>query len=487
MKKTKVPNPWINVILIALLMAGCSPFKPQIRRSPEGMLPTTFSLYAAQAERPDRWWEEFNDRELNHLIESALSGSLTLKEAWARLIQARALAVQAGSALYPDLTANAGGFYGRQKTDTGVQLGRTTLRIKDHTLGLSTNYELDLWGRIRSEREAAELAATATREDLNAASMTLAAEVAERWTNIISQRMQKRLLQEQLKSNSTYLELVELRFRKSMVSALDVYQQRQVVEKIKAEIPLVEAREHLLLHELALLLGELPKTPLAINRETLPLLSRIPATGLPADLLAKRPDVRASGLRLKSADWQVAAARAARLPAISLTATAIYGTDQLDLLFDNWILKLAGSLIAPIFDGMRRKAEVTRTRAVADENLAHYRKTVLTAIKEVEDALINEVKQQEHIEALELQMDAAQKALDQALLRYRKGVDNYLPVLTQLLTVQNLERDLIQRHTDLVIYRVSLYRALGGTWMDRLSPDTGSLPSETRGDMDHEG
>lgn len=473
--------------MIVLLAWSCSPFRPQIRKSSEGTLPTTFSLYTPQTERPDRWWEEFNDRELNALVDSALSGSLTLKEAWARLNQARALAVKAGSALYPDLTANTGGFYGRQKTDTGSLQGGTTRRIKEHSLGLLTSYELDLWGRISSEREAAELEATATREDLNAAVMTLTAEITKRWANIISQRMQKRLLQKQLKNNKTYLELVELRFRKSMVSALDVYQQRQLVEKVKAEIPLIEAREQLFLHELALLSGKLPKTSLEINRDTLPLLSGIPATGLPADLLAKRPDIRASGLRLKSADWQVAAARAARLPAISLAATASYGTDQLDLLFNNWILKLAGSLTAPIFDGNRRKAEVDRTRAVADENLARYRETVLTAVKEVEDALISETKQKEHIEVLELQMDAAQRALDQALLRYRKGVDNYLPVLTQLLTVQTLERDLIQRQTELVFYRVSLYRSLGGTWTDALTPGAGSEPAEKRGYTDNEG
>jgi multidrug efflux system outer membrane protein len=130
---------------------------------------------------------------------------------------------------------------------------------------------------------------------------------------------------------------------------------------------------------------------------------------------------------------------------------------------------------------------VDRTRAVADQNLALYRETVLTAVKEVEDALISETKQREHIEALELQMDAAQRALDQAVLRYRKGVDNYLPVLTQLLTVQGLERDLIQRQTELVIYRVSLYRALGGTWTEALTPGAGSEPAETRGDANHEG
>jgi NodT family efflux transporter outer membrane factor (OMF) lipoprotein len=300
--------------------------------------------------------------------------------------------------------------------------------------------------------------------------MTLAAEVANRWVSIISQRMQKRLLEHQLKTNLTLLELVELRFRMSMVSALDVYQQKQLVEDIRAEIPLVEAEEQVLMHELALLLGKPPGASLKISREDLPEPAEIPATGLPADLLSSRPDLRRAGMRLKAADWQVAAARANRLPAISLTATAQYGKGDVDALFDNWLLSLAGNLTAPIFDGGRRSAEVDRRQAIADENLSAYRQAVLTAIKEVEDALVNEVKQREHIRALEDVLGTARKALEQAGIRYRNGVTDYLPVLTQLLSVQGLERNLIRQRANLLNARISLYRSLGGTWMDSLSP-----------------
>ena len=317
------------------------------------------------------------------------------------------------------------------------------------------------------------LEASATREDLNAAAITVAAEVTERWINIISQRMQKRLLDKQLETNQTYLELVELRYRKAMVSALDVYQQRQIVESVKAQIPLVESQEQLLLHELAILLGKPPRTSIQISRKDLSVPEEVPATGLPADLLANRPDVRAAGLRLQAADWQVAAAHADRLPAISLTAQATYGPAELDLLFDNWVLNLASNLTAPIFDGKRRAAEVDRTRAVVDENLAAYRETVFTAIKEVEDALISESKQREHIKALELQIDAARKALEEARERYLKGIENYLPVLTQLITVQNLDRDLIEQKAELLVDRLNLYRALGGTWTKDLHLDAG--------------
>ena len=453
--------------IILLLVASCAPFKPQERQSPEGELPRTFSLYTAESEPELRWWEEFNDIDLNVLVKEALSDNLTLKEIWSRLVQARALAIQAGAALYPDLTGTAGADYARQRSGNG---SAKTTSTEDYSLGVVSSYELDLWGRIRAERESALLEVTAAREDLNTAAMTLAAEVANRWVNIISQRMQKRLLERQLQTNLTLLELIELRFRMSMVSALDVYQQKQVVENIKAEIPLVEAEEQLLLHELALLLGKPTGTSLKISREEFPEPTEIPATGLPADLLSSRPDLRRAGMRLQAADWQVAAARANRLPAIRLTATAQYGKGDMDVLFDNWLLSLAGNLTAPIFDGGRRAAEVDRRQALADENLSAYRQAVLTAIKEVEDALVSEVKQREHIKALENVLVTARKALEEAGIRYRNGLTDYLPVLTQLLAVQNLERNLIRQQAILLNARVSLYRSLGGTWTDSLTP-----------------
>ncbi len=452
---------------ILMIVVSCMPFKPKARVSPAGEVPKTFSLYTAKSEPINQWWEEFNDAELDMLIDTALSGNFTLKEAWSRLNQARALAVQAGAALYPDLTGTAGASYERERTQNGSV---NTESNDNYSLGIVSSYELDLWGRIRSGRESALLETSAVREDLNAAAMTLAAEVANRWINILSQKMQKQLLKRQLKTNLLYLELTELRFRNAMVSALDVYQQKQIVESVRAEIPLVEAQEQLLRHELAVLLGKPPRTFLSITREDLPIPTELPDTGLPADLLSARPDLRAAGMRLKAADWQVASARANRLPAISLTAQARYGESDMDVLFDNWLLSLAGNLTAPIFDGNRRAAEVDRTMAVADENLAAYRQTVLTAIKEVEDALISESKRREHIKGLEKEADTAQKALVEAGNRYRNGLTDYLPVLTQLLTFQGLERDLIQQKTNLLITRVNLYRALGGTWTESLTP-----------------
>ena len=340
--------------------------------------------------------------------------------------------------------------------------------VNNYTLGIASSYEIDLWGKIRSYRTAAELDAVAARENLNSAAMTIVAEVTIHWLDIISQKMQKKLLEKQLQTNKIFLELMELRYRKSLASALDVFQQRQILYKIKAAIPLIDAKKNILLHELALLLGKSPYYFNDIKSVSLPLTGDLPNTGVPADLLANRPDVRSAGLRLKASDWQISAARADRLPAIKLTARASYGAEDINSLFDNWIQNLAAGLTGPIFDGRRRAAEVDRMRAVAEERLAEYKYTVLNAVKEVENALVQEKMQKKHINALELELDTAGKATVEARERYKKGIITYLPVLTAILAVQRLEQRLIIQRTKLVVYRVNLYRALGGDWTDKL-------------------
>jgi multidrug efflux system outer membrane protein len=449
------------LLLGVWILFSCSPFKPAVMPDAAGEIPDAYALYEGEADYASPWWESMGSAELNRLISAALSDNFTLKEAWFRLQQARSLAVQAGAERYPDLSASGAIELDRRRTENtfGSSIGE-----ENYALGLVSNYELDLWGRIRSQQRAALLTVDATQADLQTASITLAAEVADRWVRILAQQRQKQLLEKQLANNLIFLELIELRFRKAMVSALDVYQQKQVVENVRAQIPLVEAETQLLIHELAVLLGRPPRADLGLKQMNMPAVGQLPALGLPADLLANRPDVRAAGMRLKAAEWQVAAARANRLPAIRLTAGAQYGRSELDLLFNTWLLSLAANLTAPIFDGGRRAAEVDRTQALADENLWTYRQAVLTAIKEVEDALESETSQLEHIQRLIAVKDAAQKGLQEAIGRYRSGLSDYLPVLTQLLVVQDLERDLISQQALLILYRIGLYRALGGDW-----------------------
>ena len=458
--------PFIILVITSILgLASCRLFNPEPIPCVRETLPDKFSEFITNAAPEQKWWETFNDSELNTIVEKALSNNLNLKQIRARLMQAKAKAVQAGADRYPDLTGTAGGTHFRQRTKNGSALTSTS---EDYSLGVSSNYELDLWGRVRAEQKAAILSAEAGKQDLNAAAITLAAEVTNRWLQIIAQRTQKHLLNEQLRTNQTFLELIELRFRHAMVSALDVYQQQQVIDQVRAQIPLVEAQESRLMNELSVLLGNAPRSPLVISRPDLPKPAPMPSTGIPADLLENRPDIKAAQLRLQSAGWNVSAARADRLPSLTLSARAIFENEHLDLLLDNWLLSLAANLTAPVFDGNRRAAEVDRTMAMKDENLAAYRQTILTAIREVEDALVTEARQQDHILKLKQVIRTARKALDQATLRYRNGLNDYLPVLRQLLSVQDLERNLITQHATLLTNRISLYRSLGGTWTENL-------------------
>ena len=453
-----------NLILAACL-AACSPFRPDARVEPVAPLPEGYSLYSDQPEDPGKWWEGFGNAELNGLVETALAANLDLAQAWARLRQAGAVAVQSSAGKYP--TLDASGDYRHTRSYTRDARDRTATS-ETHSVGLEAGYELDLWGRIEAEAQKGALDYRASREDLNASAMTVAGEVVSRWMEIQSQRRKERIITEQIKTNQTYLELIELRFRNSISTALDVYQQRQNLAKVKALLPPVKSRETLLLNELALLMGR-PAGSVTVADAEVPEPAALPGLGLPADLLASRPDVRSAGLALSSADWAVAAARADRLPSLTLGGTGEYTGAQLGTLFDNWILTLAGAVAGPIFDGGYRRAEVDKARATADERLAAYKETVYTAFKEVEDALAEEKWQKEYLTALSAQLEASRVSLREAVSRYAQGLDDYLPVLSALMSVQDLEVTMATERTDLMLYRVALYRALGGTWTDTLT------------------
>jgi outer membrane protein, multidrug efflux system len=452
---------------IIFCSSACRPFHPDPVPSLTGIIPENFSAFTSDAQPGLKWWESFNDPELNGIIEAAFTDNLNLQTLWARVEQARALSTIAGADLFPDLFVTAGTLHSRRQTDNGSLTSNTT---RDYSLGISSGYDLDIWGKNLAEKQAAIHIFKAGEEDFGAASITLAAEITDRWVPVISQGMQLQLLNDQLHNNETILELIKLRFRQSMVSVLDVYQQKQVIDNIRAQIPLVEARKRQLSNELAVLSGKAPNGSVKILRTDFPDLAPMPPSGIPADLLENRPDIRAAQLRLKSAGWNLAAARADRLPNISFSARGAFSSRHLDLLLDNWVLSLASNITAPIFDGNRRLSEVELSRAFENENLAIYRQTVLLAIREVEDALVTESTQMEHIERLKQVIHTARKALEQASIRYRHGLNDYLPVLTQILTVQDLERNLIDQQTILLANRVDLFRALGATWTSGLMP-----------------
>jgi NodT family efflux transporter outer membrane factor (OMF) lipoprotein len=452
-----------GTVLLSVLLCSCALFAPEPRQDLNRDIPNAFSLYSADVpDSTNQWWNNFHSSELNTLIHEALTNSPSIQQAWARLAQAEAFAIKVGASRYPSLGYDGGTSARKNSRDYETE--------KSYSLGLNASYELDLWGRIKSEAEAAALDRDASREQLNTVAISLSSQVALNWIGILSQRLQTEVIHRQLEANQTSLELIELRFRKSLSSALDVYQQRQTVAGTESRLPLAELREDLIFNGLAALLGYADFQSLEITQTDLPVLEKLPALGIPADVLANRPDVRQAGLRLQAADWNVSAARADRLPTFRLTASGEYASTEFSDLFDDWFASLVGSVTGPVFDGGSRKAEVARARAVADERLAAYRETVINAIKEVEDALISEQKQRDYITALDRRLAAARRSYEESINRYRNGLIEYTTVLIQLNPLQALELDRVEAQYNLLRYRIDLYRALGGSWPNDLTP-----------------
>jgi len=451
---------FLLLLPVILTAGGCMDLRPEAVDPVPANLSSHFSLYTAADDAGLPWWSSFNTPELDRLITSGLTDNLSLQEAWARLSQVRARAAQAGAGLYPDLSIN--GTAAHLRSDTSD----TSLQTRDNfSLGLETGYEIDLWGRVRAKARGADLDLHAGREDVNVLIMSVSGLIAETWVELLSQRQQQLQLEQQLELNKKLLNLIEMRFTMSRASALDVYQQGQTVTALQGGLINSRARRQLQLNHLALLTGRSSASGMKLVQVTFPEISPLPPTGIPADLLAGRPDIRAAGLRLQSANWQVAAARAERLPKISLGGSISYTSTALDLLLDNWILRLAASVTGPIFDGGYRRAEVEHSRAVLDERLAAYRNTVLTAIREVEDALAREQQYRDFLINIDKQLRLTEMAYREATWRYLNGLNDFLPVLREQINLITFQLDRIKTGADLLKARIGLYKALGGSWM----------------------
>jgi len=445
-------------------------------------IPEGFSSSGSPKAYEERWWVTFEDPALDALVDQALADNLDIAQAWARLEQATALARQAAAGHWPEIEITTGYSKSQSNFSGGDRLGTFSITSERIPLTIGAAYEVDVWKRIASLKRGAVLDMEATREDLASIAMTLAAQVAEAWFSLLEQEAQAKLLDKQQSTGRTFLELTQLRFSQGLASALDVYQQRQQLAATRAEVPLVEAGREVFRHQLAVLVGDPPRALVAPERDALPGLPPLPPTGLPSELLTRRPDVRSAHLRLAAADYRVAAAVADRLPALRIGAETGYESrdfDEIENLFDNWIWSLFANITWPVFDGGRRKAEVDRNKAIVKEALGAYGQVMLLALQEVEDALIQERKQAEFLIELERQVELARNTLREARMRYANGLSDYLPVLAALESLQTVERSLITAERQLLSFRVQLYRALGGTWTLAMEPP--AEPSEKRG------
>jgi len=458
-------------LFLGLVLSACNGIglRPQTLSEPERLptyFPQNYSLFVNDKSLSGVgeavfWWESFKSPELNRLMQLALSENFSVLSALDRIEQARYKALKSESWFYPELGGGAG--VGTQKLK---HKNRDSNSSDEWSLGLNASYEVDLWGRVLAVRSSENEKFAATREDFKAARLSVSGALAETWISLIENRRHQDLLEKQIEIQKKLQQIILLRFPLAKATALDIYQQQQVVEKLQSLLIPVVDNQAVLQRRLALLCGHTQLDENSLLTRTFPVVSEFPALGLPADLLAARPDIRAAGLRLKATEWEVVAARADRLPALRLTAAGRSFGDDSGSILDNWLYNLAANLAGPIFDGGRRRAEVERVRAEVDERLQNYREVVVRAVIEVEDALTLEKSAVDILASFQKQRDLARQTLREARRRYLNGSGDFINVLKEELNSLQLDHDIITQESKILVARISLNIALGGSGMD---------------------
>ena len=483
----------LTLLISTALLTGCS-YRKSTDVPPPIAVPATFDEGGEQVPaapktsskptgttrirpRDARWWRHFDDPALSSLIEEALLRNQSIQAGWARVRQARYIAMQVRAARMPQVGATGDFTIGENLTPVIGEIRSTQL-----TASAPVSYEADIFARRAREHQASKLDAQAAGLDQDALAISISAEVAESWFDAINARIEVAVREQQLETDLSFLELVELRYREGLNSAVDVHQQRQRVAGSRAALALVEAQTDLTTQRLSVLLGEAPGRPFPLTDAALPQIGPTPDVEVPATLLDARPDIRAAQTRVEAADRRVAAAIGARLPQITISATPAYtwlrsestGGDFIPGAGDDvstpedtvsgFTWNVGANVSVPIFDGVLGRAQIRTERAVVDELVESYAEIVLNALFEVESALVLERQERLRIDYLEDQLELAGVTLDATRDRYRAGLSDFLPVLTALATKQVAELELVASRRQLVSYRVQLYRALGGSW-----------------------
>ena len=461
--------------LIALALTGCVSLAPE-RQDPAvvAAMPESFSAARMAGEhQPAAWWRDFGDPVLDRLVEHALADNLDIAQAAARAERAAAQARVARAGLAPSIEASAGSSYSDAPL-TGSSFGSfpgapSRLTNESYSLGLAASYELDLFGRVRNDFDAARLEARASDYDYNAVRLATAAETISAYFDIVDARFQIENALLALDVLGDRAEQTEDRYRRGLAQSFELYQVRQDLRSTEAGLP---QRENTLDSAETRLTGLLALYPEAsgevLGATLLPRLvfEDVPA-GLPADLLSQRPDVAAAWDRLEAARLRIGARKAERYPRVSLSAsTGSQGgvpQDAFDI-GENWLLSLASNIVAPIFDNGRISANIAAARATYDESAAAYGAAVLGAYNEANLAIAAYERQRARYRLILAQRDEAQSTLDLQARRFEAGVGDYVGYLDALRAFYQVESSLSAAGRDVALARLGVHRALGGDW-----------------------
>lgn len=477
---------WMVVCVQCVLLmqlTGCELLAPLYQR-PSAGLPESFNekdgLTQDSLSITERWWERYQDNELNQLVETALQHNHQLAKAIASIEQAEGYAMEVGAAALPNVGFNANGTRSRV-TEAGAFPVFAANPRPNYTVQLSTSFEIDFWGKIRSARAAASAQLLSTEYAKDTVALTLTSSVVNNYVLIRSIDTQLLTMQAMLKNREESLMLAQKRLEGGVASNLDVHQAESAKANLQAQMSELVRQRHLFEHQLGLLTGNLDSHVSIVSNPVLP-HAALPSVGLPSDLLNARPDIQQAEQTLIAANANIGVAKAALYPSITLAAG--YGAESLEF---SDIMKTAArvwnvglGLYLPIFSAGKLDAKVDQVTAQQKQALHTYAYTVQTAFTEVSDTLSNLREYQKRSAYLSEATTAAEKATVVAENRYKAGYSAYLDVLDSQRTYQETKLTLIQVQADYQLSQVTLIKTLGGGFSSKAKKEDITRTSFTK-------
>lgn len=460
----------------ALLVAGCAGLAPAERDAKPVSTPDTWTA-ASKVDVPLDTSATplldvgFDDPALAAVVREAIEANNDLRAAAARVERARAQAVIAGADLYPQASTSLDGAR-RKQNFIGLPIPGAEGEILTNTsttlgLGLNVSWEVDLWGRLRNQKGAASADLEAALADYEFARLSIAAQTAKVWFAMHEAKSQVALAEATRDNFARSEERIERRYREGLATAIELRLAR--TSRAAAEAGVARRAQQLdaVTRQLEVILGRYPSGRLEASGDLPPIDHAIPV-GLPADLVARRPDLRAAERRLAASDARVASARGALYPQIRLTGSAGTSSNELEDLLDGdfSVWSFAAGLLQPIFQGGRLRANVDLNEAIADEQAAAFVQRALGAYAEVETALVAEEALVRQEEALRVAAENAVAARASAEDRYMAGVGDYILVLTSQRDAFDAESRLLDVQRQRLTSRIDLILALGGGFDD---------------------
>ncbi|KAA6169839.1 MAG: efflux transporter outer membrane subunit [Pseudomonas sp.] len=459
--------PHVSVISLCLLLNACTGPAPAVDSGIAAPAAWQYAERNAAQAIDQRWWTQFGSPQLNRLIDQARRDSFDVAAAMARVRQAQATAVIAGAPLLPEVNLNL--TTSRQKLLRGqggpdLDASQSDDTVENFGANFTASYEVDFWGGRAAARDSALYSLRASESDQATVELTLLGNVADRYAQTLAARQREQIAELNLANARNVLALVQTRYDAGSATALELAQQKSLVASQQRQLPLIQQVAEESRITLATLLGQ-PVQALDLGTESFATLTWPSiGAGVPSQLLSRRPDLAKAEAELAAAQANVAIARAALLPKVTLGATL--GSDAYkaaDMLRSPYYTLTAG-LVGPIFNHGRLRAERDKARARQDELLQTYRGAIINGFADVEKTLssITRLDQQRQWQREELQQ--AQTAFQIAESRYQAGAEDLLTVLeTQrtLYTAQDLD---VQLRLSRLQASIALYKALGGGW-----------------------